>query len=379
MLTINQKSLVCALVAVVCAFGWQAATVRANYGGNWTALFCVGDQTSMPDGFEHVYRFPDSTGFDGAWYYLIAHDPLMRSDLAKAVEYPGLRYWRIFTPGLAHVLALGRSQWITFGFIVLNLLMLFAGTWCACRYIAGHGRSPWWGLLFLFLPGVLVSLDRMTVDLAFAALGVGCLYFEWSGNRPLFYLLLTLLCLCRETGLVMVAGFALFSLHHRQWKRAALTAATTLPFLLWASHVLSRFSPHLSNWTAWTPFRFTLAFLWNAPPLAFNGPVAAAVRAFDLLALAGLLLAFAYAFRQEGKISPLTTTSWFFCLLGVYLMSLDQWTHVYDFGRVLSPLLLALGLRGIVSHNLAFLLPAGIISLRVLIQLAPQFLGLLGR
>ena len=40
----------------------------------------------MPEGFEQVYRFPDSTEFDGSLCSRIAHDPLKRSELSATMR-----------------------------------------------------------------------------------------------------------------------------------------------------------------------------------------------------------------------------------------------------------------------------------------------------
>jgi hypothetical protein len=69
-------SLVYALLCASIGLLWQYTTVHRNYHGNWTALFCVGGLGDFPDlPGENVYRFANSRGFDGQYYYLIAHDP----------------------------------------------------------------------------------------------------------------------------------------------------------------------------------------------------------------------------------------------------------------------------------------------------------------
>ncbi|MBP1600100.1 MAG: hypothetical protein H6Q06_251, partial [Acidobacteria bacterium] len=68
-----------AATALLLALAWQYLTVRFNYGTNWTALFHTGEATALPPSPENqsVYRFPGSLGYDGMYYRLIAHDPLL--------------------------------------------------------------------------------------------------------------------------------------------------------------------------------------------------------------------------------------------------------------------------------------------------------------
>src|SRR5258708_4449169 len=87
-----------ALAATAAALAWQAATVHFNYGGNWTALFCIGGKSPMPPPLlSGAWIFPGSAGYDGQYYRLVAHDPWMRSGLSRFVDTPE-RYRGILLP-----------------------------------------------------------------------------------------------------------------------------------------------------------------------------------------------------------------------------------------------------------------------------------------
>jgi hypothetical protein len=85
-------------------FGWQLLTVNFNCGGNLTALFCTGIKLPIPpslDG-ENIYRFAKSSGYDGQACHFIAHDPLDRTEIGRALfQDAGHRYRRILLPGMA--------------------------------------------------------------------------------------------------------------------------------------------------------------------------------------------------------------------------------------------------------------------------------------
>ncbi len=88
------------VLAVLLVGCWQWATVHANYRGNWTTLFCTGalQRQSPLTASEHLYLFPNSTGYDGQFYHLVAHDPFLRSGLQAYVDDARLRYRRSRSP-----------------------------------------------------------------------------------------------------------------------------------------------------------------------------------------------------------------------------------------------------------------------------------------
>lgn len=358
---------------------WQTATVYRNYGGNWTALFCAGDTWTLPDGpgFDGLYRFPNSSGFDGQFYYVMAHDPFLRRGLASYIDYPGLRYRRILLPLAAYVLALGRAPYIAAAYIFVVWCFLFAGAWWLSLYAAERGRSPAWGLLLLAMPATLISLDRLTTDLVLLALTIGALYYWEIGARHRFFCVLALACLARETGVLVVAGFCLSFWVHGRRRDALLAALCVLPFFTWSAYIGAHFPPRFELWYPSTPFASTLRFLFHPPPYPWPTMTSSVVRAFDLVALAGIAAAFWLMARlRKWSASPLEAIGLLFVCLGIYLFSLDDWTHVYDFGRVLSPLLTVLALHGIVYRRRVELIPVLLVFSRVCVQMAPQLIGI---
>jgi hypothetical protein len=358
---------------------WQYATVHRNYQGNWTALFCIGGLGAYPQlPGEDVYRFANSQGFDGQFYYLIAHDPSPGGDLAGAIDSPDLRYQRILVPFLAYAAALGNPSAVAFSFVAVNLGFLFLGAWWISKLMLLRGSNPAWGLAFLLVPAVPISLDRMTVDLALVALAAGALFF-WETNQPAkVFAAMTLLCLTRDTGLVVVGAFVAFFVIQRQWKRALAGLAATVPFAVWVVHVTALHPAQLRPWIPLRPFAWTGYFLLHGGSYPFSPAVSFMVHLLDLAALAGLAVGLVASLLEarHSVLSPTNITNLCFTALAIYLLSLDQWTHVYDFGRVLSPLALNLLLSGIASRRWWLVAPACAMTLRVAVQLAPQFLAM---
>jgi hypothetical protein len=268
---------------------------------------------------------------------------------------------------------------LAFTYLFANLVFLFLGAWWMSKYAVLLSRHPAWGLLFLLIPATLISLDRQTVDLAFTALALGSGDAWSTGRWRLLVVLVGLSCLVRETGLLLAFAFLIGFVHRQEWRRSAALLAGTLPFWLWSWHVNSHFSLLIAqNWILSSqPYAKTLQALLHAPAIPFPPAIRMLVWSFDLLAVSGFLLGCVLSLRGWGRSpsSPLLACV-LFAGLGVYLFSLnDDWTHVYDYGRIASPTAAFLITEQFLKKGSAVaLLPAVFMTLRVAVQLAPQFL-----
>ena len=76
--------------------GWQALTVHANYGGNWTGLFRTGGAMRAPERLAaSTFRNRDPQGYDGQFYRYLAHDPFLQQGTAAYFDDALLRSRRI--------------------------------------------------------------------------------------------------------------------------------------------------------------------------------------------------------------------------------------------------------------------------------------------
>lgn len=370
-----------AAVAVLLAFGWQAATVHFNYGGDWSALFYIGDRWPLPPALAgEAYVHPNSPGYDGVFYHLVAHDPWFTRGFSRFADNASLRWRRILTPALAYLFASGTDKRTHSGYIAVNLLFVFLGAFWLAQYSVAHGVSPLCGLAFLAVPSVLISIDRLTIDTALAALTVGFILYA-ATNRPIATIVILALCpLARETGLALTAGYAWLNFRDRRWTLCLLTLTSAVPFILWSSFV----SAHTPlDGTPWLSFPLAGIILRTIHPVqyAITGRWVALAAILDYLALLGIWLALALTVRQVIRRSFDLTT---FCLLcfafgALCLGKTDIWAGAYEFGRTMSPFLILLGLLAISDKKLYFLLPLSCVLPRILLQLEPQVRGILGR
>jgi hypothetical protein len=371
-----------AIAAAALVVVWQWATVTANYGGSWTALFCTGAlQPPAPElSFEHIYRFKDSAGYDGQFYHYIAHDPLLRTHLMAAIDDPGYRCRRIFVPALAYGLALGRPQWIDRAYEAAWLLAVAMGVYWSCRCAQEAGLGPYWGLFFLFIPAVPVTTDRMVVDGALAALTAAFLYYC---RKPSWRLFVVLCCaaLTRETGFLLIAAYCGWQVWRGQWRVGGVFALTAAPAFAWFAYVRTRTAP--------SPLRVSiepLAQLIGAfrHPILYpvGTPLVTWVRVADVTALAGMTLAFVLALwwvarrKVSDEPGPARWAALLFALLGLLLLEPPIFSSAYDMGRYFSPLLMFLAAAAAASRRPALLLPTAMILPRIAIQFAPQVLGI---
>ncbi len=368
-----------ALLAVAVIALWQWAGVTANYGGNWTALFCTGALQRLPPltASERIYVFPNSTGYDGQLYHYIAHDPFLRSGLKAYFDDPRLRYNRILIPFLAYTLALGHSNRIDPAYELVCLLSLGLGVYWSCRFAQSVRLPPAWGLLFLAMPATVVTMDRLVVDGGLAALTAAFLYY---GRAPSWKLFLVLLCaaLTRETGILLALAYCAHLLSRRAFRLAAVFLMALAPAFAWYGYVSAQTIAKPSGLSP-IPLSSILWVLRNPWEYPAGVPFPGAVVAADFLALAGVLLAFGLAFRWFARAPtvPLRIAAMLFAATSLVLQRAEIWQNVYAFGRIYTPLLLCLSALATEYRNPWLLLPLAMMLPRLAIQLAPQALGVL--
>jgi hypothetical protein len=370
-------ALICTLLGLI----WQLLTVRYNYGGNLTALFCTGSNVPTPPSLagEHIYVFRNSRGYDGQSYHYVAHDPLCRSGIGRAVPDPLLRYRRILLPGMAYLAALGRERWIDVSYIACNLAFLFLGSWWLALLLIRLRIHPWFAAFYVLAPASLISLDRLVVDLALTSLCLGFAVYANSGPKWKLYAVLAAAALCRESGFLLAAAYALHMLGLRRFRQSLIFSTAILPAVAWNAYVSLRIPGGPAfQLRYFVPLWGLIQSLWHPTSYPFGPVTNAAIRAFDGLELAGLILALALAFRDLRKtlFDPVRTACLLWAVFGLTL-SAFTWTDCYATARILSPLLLFLFLRSLAGGEKLGRLPLAMVAPRVWLEITPQVLGVL--
>jgi len=376
-----KRPVVLALAAVLGVSLWQLATVHFNYGGNWTALFNTAPGWPRPAflASENVYTFPPgSLGYDGQMYHFIAHDPWITRGALTAMDDPALRYRRILVPALAWAVALGRDSAVHAAYVAVILGFVFLGVYWLARAMELRGRHPAGGLMFALTPAALVSMDRMTVDVALAALTAG--FVLYSDSRWKVLPILVCAALTRETGLLLTAGYGVFLLSRRRFADLLWAAASTFPAILWYVYV----SRHTSISGAVTPLEgiASLIPLWGWIERVMHPAVyplsrwqALAAVELDYVALAGVALMLGHAawLAWARRWNARAAASYAFAAAIIFLGSRSVWEDAFGYGRVVTPLIILLAVEA-ARPRLAFL-PVGLIDARIGLNFLKQIIG----
>jgi hypothetical protein len=382
-------SLAWAALAFALLLVWQFLNVRYNHQGNWTALFLAGHNFPPPPNLAPgTYQVPGS-GYDGQFYRYVAHDPLLRHGTQQYLDGPTQRYRRILVPALAFVLAAGQQPWIDGAYIAVIAIFVLAGAYWLSRWCVLHRYHPAWGLAFLLVPATLISMDRMTVDVALTSLTVAAAYYWETESWPRLYGVLVLACLTRETGILLVAGCCIFEFFHKRFARAVIWASSALPMLAWYLFLRRSLDTRRESGAP-------RLYLWDNHPSLFGRilhppryPLPAAqetlARSLDVLAivaLLGVLVAAVWLMRIRPAgpmaISALLFAAVAFALSGHY----RYWEDCNEYARVFSPLMILIAVPWLTRQSgsrvrwLILLLPL-LIDLRLGVQYVSQVGGVM--
>jgi hypothetical protein len=350
----RRVSVTWAVAALALSLLWQFLTVHYNRAGNWNALFLTGQLLAVPpDLARGTYLFP-GTGFDGQMYRYVAHDPFLQRGYARYLDSPTERYHRILVPALAYFLAAGHQPWIDASYIAIVGLFVLLGAYWLSRWAVLVGAHPAWALAFLLIPATLISIDRMTVDVALAALTVAFAVCWKTGSWRMLFIVLLLACLVRETGLLLVAAAGLFDWINRRFARGVLWASASLPMFAWYWFVSGKFHEKTRYGApAWFLKKLAPGLFYRLlHPTRYPLPAAleAIARFGDVLALVATLfasiLAIVFFLRIHPK-TPLAIAALLFAVLVFALTSNQYWADSFSYPRVFSPLMILIALPSI--------------------------------
>lgn len=370
-------------VAALCATlvcAWWSLTVRFNFQGNWTALYCTGSRMAQPPALadEKIYLFHDGFGYDGQAYHYIAHDPWMRRGFARFVDAPRFRYRRILVPALAWLLAMGQDRFVDRAYLGVFLAFVMLGAYATSRVASSYGLSPAWGLGFLLGPPVLVSIDRLTVDAALAALCAAFALLARRGPSPMLWLVLAAAPLARETGVLLLAGYCAYLLLRRQVRVAALYATALVPVAAWNVFVNLTTNVETKSYIGAIPLSGFLQRLFHPQAQPFGPVLLWTATTLDYLALFAVAAAAVWVIRavMRGDRTPLTMAALAFVVLAVFLDNADAWYGVFDFGRTLGPLVLLVALTAPRLRSMVLVAPMLLTDLRIGLQMGREIMGI---
>jgi hypothetical protein len=168
--------------------GWVLLVLQfARLGWEPTAPFVVGTSWRLDEELaaRHLgVRTTPGNGYDGQWFLGLAYDPMLGEQLAASFDMPRYRAGRPLQAVAGWLLAGGRASAIPLGLLAVGPLAVSLGSAATARLVAASGRSPWWGLGFAVVPGVMVGVAFGTAEplaLGLAALGLSLVVDERAG------------------------------------------------------------------------------------------------------------------------------------------------------------------------------------------------------
>lgn len=275
-------------------------------------------------------------GHDGKYFFMQAMDPFYQQpdDHAYQLDRPSYRAQRMVYPtiaggfGLLPPLATAWSLW------GVNMLALGIGGWLTARLALEMGLSAWFGLAFVFNPGILVSSIIDTADVFAMVFFIASVLMLMRRRYTAGAVFLSLAALSRETMIVAAVGAIIYI-----WKtERKVPPVLGLPFVTSAI------------W--WVYLRFQIGYLDSgvqdvaAIGLPFKGFYDAVVRwltrpdsvvdmMFGLILLVVSLLIVKHAWRMPSLIGYMTAG---FALIAL-AMVVDVWKFYFDATRALAPVI----------------------------------------
>ena len=313
---------------------------------------------------EHT-KVTEGVGYDGQWFFYIAHDPLLRAPNPETyLDLPAYRYARILYPTLTWMLALGQPAAIPWALLAVNLLAGLLGTVAALDIVRYLGANRWLAVGFAFSPPMLIGISAYLAEptsLALVTVGVA---LAIRGRHWPAGLALMLSVLAREPSILVPVGFGLYALARLDWRRAAAYLLPLSVPILWHISILARLgalpsaqSP--SNFGV--PFggayyRLGLLLGWHPPMLGEPVPT------FNVWSEAIIILT-SVAIILIGLTKVLKRRDAFAWLLWLQaLLALGTgpfvWADLYSYGRVLGLLYLMFALSLLTQPRRAASFPA---------------------
>jgi hypothetical protein len=336
-----RRSAAVALLSVVLAFWWQWGLVHVAFKSNWTALFCAGGQFERPPEIQkHEYVFVGSQGYDGQFYQLVAHDPLLVRHYDRFVDAPRLRYRRILMPVMANLFAAGRPAYVDAAYIAVCLLFVALGTFCLAQLAIDAGRPGLWGLLFLITPATLSALERMTVDVSLAALIPAVILAARRQRWLLLWFALAGAMLSKEIGVLVMLATVLWAFRQHKPGLAAALSSSVLPAAAWYVFVQGRTNGDYVT----SDFTFYALLASLKQPLD-AGVIPLLLRVVTLAAVAGLVWAAvrSIVMATGNRFHELPALlAFLIAWLVILFQNSSIWVEPNGFTRIYSPLLVAM-------------------------------------
>ena len=279
------------------------------------------------------------SGYDAQFFYFMAFDPFLlrfKNELRKyrvLTDEAHYRYERIAFPLLTKAVSLDRPELYPQAMMGLILLSHLLGAFFLIRIVQFFGRSPFWGLLYVLVPGYQLSLALALPESLAMALVMAGLYFYLKGRILAPSILFSLSLLTRETAGLAVISLILWEFFKKKnFRNAFVLAGAFIPWIGWKFYLTVR----LFDVYGWTtlfaghqnlglPFSGIIGLYRRALAGSINADLLPASVAYPFLLF--FLCFFSLCLLWKGR-DFLSLALGLFSLVSVSLNFPDVWVHI---------------------------------------------------
>ena len=329
-----KSAAVVALASLLLYSGFVFVQLR-RHAFNPSAFVTAGDEFTDKTAPAGVLVAPNSSGYDGQFYYRIACEPFSRQPVAAGVhfDYPVYRLQRIGYPLLVGTLSFGNRAVVPWMMILVNLAAL-AGIGALAVIATRDLRVPAWSCFALALyPGFLLSVSRDLVEPLEVLLLLFALVLFQKQRFMMAAGVLVLAALTKETSLLFPLGALASLLITGRWQRrnlfllapfAAHLGWKVILFRLWHLPMTFVTGEHFMM-----PFQGFLARGREALSAGVAGRVVL-IEMITLIVFGGIAL---LAFRSS-LASTAVKAAWLLYAALVFTLGIEFWWEDWAFLRV---------------------------------------------
>jgi hypothetical protein len=317
---------------------------------------------------EDTVTFDGTMGYDGQFYYIMAHDPLIREGMHQYLDIPAYRYQRILYPLLVYIFSLGIPDLFPIMLVLINFAGIVMGTCFVALMLRDQRMNLWYALFYGLLSGLFITTVRdMSGPLAVGFM-VGGFFFYSHKRFFLCSLFFSAAILSREIILAVLPALVWDSLFYKKDIRRAIFAVIPLfPFLAWQLYVFQMIQA-----VSWQPGRLgmplggIMANLQRIPSLPnWICPEILYLFLFLLATIVSLVFAVQEILRTRNEIS----ICFFLYSALPFFLTESMWVEPWGYARVFLPSAVFLVLIFIKSRRNAYLIPLAIHGLLFVVTL----------
>jgi hypothetical protein len=277
-------------------------------------------------------------GHDGKYYFMQAMDPFYSQpdDHAFLLDRPSYRAQRMLYPTVAGgfgLLSPEATAWSLWG---VNMIALAIGGWLTARLAIELGLSAWFGLAFVFNPGILVS-SLIDTSEVFAMVFFMASALALTRHRYLAgAAFLSLAALSRETMILAAIGAIAYI-----WKtERKVPLVLGLPFItsaVWWLYLRTQIGYLDSGVQDVAAVGLPFRGFYDAVQLWMSRPDRSVDMLFGVILLVISLLIVKHAWRRPSLLGYMTAG---FALVAISMVG-DVWKFYFDASRALAPVITA--------------------------------------